>query len=145
MFLWSPNPFKTQLHKKAIWNGTTQALQLKWMAFSISRKIELVKYFFSVIYSLARFHNNLKMVVHHYNYDEIFFWGFLFRLLISLYFIEKNFWTVLTQNDIVLKSYFNLWKQEKSFFLGNKTFDQHFGANLKNKFFAKFCSKFLDF
>ena len=29
-----------------------------------------------------------------------------------------------------------LWKQEKSWFLGNKTLTQRFGANLKNPFFA---------
>ena len=28
---------------------------------------------------------------------------------------------------------------------GNKTFNQHFGANFKKLFFAKFCNKFVTF
>ena len=36
-------------------------------------------------------------------------------------------------------------KGKKNVFSGNKTLDQHFGANLKTSFFAKFCSKFYTF
>ena len=36
-------------------------------------------------------------------------------------------------------------KRKKAHFLGNKTVDQHFGANLKNVFFAKICCNFLAF
>ena len=35
--------------------------------------------------------------------------------------------------------------REKAVFWGNKTLDQHFGANLKNLFFAKFCYEFVTF
>ena len=35
--------------------------------------------------------------------------------------------------------------KKKASFFGNKTFDQHFGANLKKHFFAKFGTKFVPF
>ena len=43
------------------------------------------------------------------------------------------------------KTCFYQWKQEKALYFGNKTFNQRFGANLRNPFFAKFCNKFVTF
>ena len=60
-------------------------------------------------------------------------------------FTPYNPKVIQSSSDLQLFIGKNVFLEKKANFFGNKTVDQHSGANLKNVFFAKFSCKFLAF